>query len=240
MKNKLYILFQGFGQTINDWKNTKFLKKLEKNGRVFIYQNKWIEQINDFDLSYLTMDGFIQDVITTLTKKIPNLFEYIWIPIGESFGGCFALTFAILYKKYCNCCVLLDNPPYFTIKNNQYRIKMTEKMLGNKFRKLSEKEFINIKINNPHYLLDYGVISYAKYIKKNIINKISTIPIYGFYNIEFPDKYSKEFGTYENIQIFDEINKLKKFKNFNYYLFINVGHLVYLDNSVINKIFEII
>ena len=68
---------------------------------------------------------------------------------------------------------------------------------------MSKDEFINIKKNNPDYLLDYGVISYAKYIKKNIINKISTISIYGFYNIEYPDKYSKEFETYNNIQLFD-------------------------------------
>jgi len=60
MINKLYILFQGFGQTINDWNDppTNFLSKLKKKGKVFIYQNKWIEQHNDYPLSYLTMDGF--------------------------------------------------------------------------------------------------------------------------------------------------------------------------------------
>jgi len=93
---------------------------------------------------------------------------------------------------------------------------------------LSKDDIINIKKNNLDYLLDYGVISYAKYI-----NKISTISIYGFYNIEYPDKYSKEFETYNNIQ-------LLKFKNFNYYLFINAGHLIYLEQSVVDKIFEII
>jgi hypothetical protein len=46
--------------------------------------------------------------------------------------------------------------------------------------------------------------------------------------------------TYNNIQLFDELNKLKKFKNFKYYLFINAGHLIYLDDIVIDKIFEII
>ncbi len=98
---------------------------------------------------------------------------------------------------------------------------------------MSKDEFINIKKNNnPDYLLVYGVISYAKYI-----NKISTISIYGFYNIEYPDKYSKEFETYNNIQLF---NELKKFKNYNYYLFINAGHLIYLEQSVVDKIFEFI
>ena len=48
--NKLYILFQGFGQTINDWdeKPTNFLSKLKQKGKVFIYQNKWIDQQNDY------------------------------------------------------------------------------------------------------------------------------------------------------------------------------------------------
>ena len=44
--NKLYILFQGFGQTIKEWNDpqTNFLSKLKQKGKVFIYQNKWIEQ----------------------------------------------------------------------------------------------------------------------------------------------------------------------------------------------------
>ena len=72
--NKLYILFQGFGQTINDWNDppTNFLSKLKKKGKVFIYQNKWIEQHNDYPLSYLTMNGFIKDVYVNLMKKYQN------------------------------------------------------------------------------------------------------------------------------------------------------------------------
>ena len=240
--NKLYILFQGFGQTINDWNDppTNFLSKLKKKGKVFIYQNKWIEQHNDYPLSYLTMDGFIKDVYFNLIKKIPNAHSFTWIPIGESFGGCFALTFSILFKKECSCCVLLDNPSYFTLKNNKHIIKMTEKMIGHKFKILTESQFKNIIQTNPDYLLDYGVISFAKYIQQNIIGKNFPIPISGFYNINFPDKYEKEFEINYNSALFDEIDKLQKLNNYNYnyYLFVNAGHMIYLDKNAVNSILE--
>lgn len=237
---KIYILFQGFGQTIEEWnkKLTNFLSKLKKKGKVFIYQNKWIEQHNDYLLSYLTMDGFVKDVYLNLLKQIPNAHSFTWIPIGESFGGCLALTFSILFKKECSCCVLLDNPSYFTLKNNKHIIKMTEKIIGHKFKILTESQFKNIIQTNPDYLLDYGVISYAKYIQQNIIGKNFPIPILGFYNINFPDKYEKEFEINYNNALFYEINKLKELNNYNYYLFINAGHMIYLDKNAVNSILE--
>jgi hypothetical protein len=238
--NKLYILFQGFGQKINDWNNkpTNFLSKLKKKGKVFIYKNKWIEQYNDYSLSYLTMDGFIKDVYYNLIKQIPNAHSFRWIPIGESFGGCFALTFSILFKKQCSCCVLLDNPPCFTLKNNKYRIKMTEEMMGHKFKILTESQFKNIIQTNPDYLLDYGVISFLKWIQQNIIGKKFPIPILGFYNINFPENYNKEFKFNDNTVLFDEINNLKELNNYNYYLFVNAGHMIYLDKNAMNSILE--
>ena len=195
--------------TLNSWneKPTRFLSKLKKKGKIFIYQNKWIEQHNDYKLSYLTMEGFMDDVYCNLIKQIPNARNFRWIPIGESFGGCFALVFSILFKKNCSYCVLLDNPAYFTLKNNKYRIKMTEKMLGHKFKKLTKKQFTSIKKTNPDYFLNYGVISFAKYIQKNVIGKKFNIPIYGFYNINFPDTYSKEFKIYENIELVTKITE---------------------------------
>jgi len=238
--NKLYILFQGFGQAISDWNElpTMFLSKLKKKGAVFIYQNKWIEQHNDYPLSYLTMDGFIKDVYSNLIKQIPNAHSFAWIPIGESFGGCFALTFSIVFKKQCKCCVLLDNPPYFTLKNNKNRIKMTEAMMGHKFKSLTELQFQKIKQTKPDQLLDYGVISFAKYIQQNI--SIFPVKVLGFYNITFPDIYEKEFEVYHNTALFDEIDKLKELNknNYNYYLFVNAGHLIYLDKNAVNSILE--
>jgi len=189
-------------------------------------------------LSYLTMDGFVKDVYLNLLKQIPNANSFTWIPIGESFGGCLALTFSILFKKECSCCVLLDNPSYFTLKNNKHIIKMTEKMLGRKFKILTETQFQKIKQTNPDYLLDYGVISFAKYIQQNIIGKNFPIPILGFYNINFPDKYEKEFELNYNNALFYEINKLKELNNYNYYLFVNAGHMIYLDKNAVISILE--
>jgi carboxypeptidase C (cathepsin A) len=231
---KLYILFQGFGQTTNDWNGTIFYQKLMQKGEVFIYRNKWIEQTNDYPLSYLTMEGFMDDVHSNLIKQIPNARDFRWIPIGESFGGCFALTFSILFKNQCNCCVLLDNPPYFTLKNNKHRIAMTEQMMGSKFKILSEKNFTT---KNSDYLINYGVISFAKYIQKNIIGKKLPVKILGFYNIMFPDFYEKEFQVYHNTALFDEINKLKE-RNFNYTLYLNAGHMIYLDKNAVENILE--
>lgn len=217
---------------------TYFLSKLKKKGKVFIYQNKWIEQHNDYPLSYLTMDGFIADVYLNLIEQIPKAHRYTWIPIGESFGGCLALTFSILFKSQCSCCVLLDNPSYFTLKSNKYRIKMIEVMMGNKFKNLTEIQFQKIKQTNPDYLLDYGVISFAKYIKKNIIGKILPIKILGFYDIAFPDIYEKEWKMNYNTLKLGEIDELKKLKNFHYYLFVNAGHMIYLDKNAVNSILE--
>ena len=66
-------------------------------------------------------------------------------------------------------------------------------MIGHKFKILTETQFQKIKQTNPDYLLDYGVISFAKYIQQNIIGKKISIPILRFYNITFPDKYQKKF-----------------------------------------------
>ena len=237
---KIYILFQGFGQTIEEWnkKPTNFLSKLKKKGKVFIYQNKWIEQHNDYLLSYLTMDGFVKDVYLNLLKQIPNAHSFTWIPIGESFGGCFALTFSIFFNKQCSCCVLLDNAPYFTLKSNKYHIKMTEAMMGNKFKNLTEIQFQKIKQTNPDYLLDYGVISFAKYIQKNIIGKPFPVKILGFYDIAFPDIYEKEWKMNYNTWKLGEIDELQKLNNFHYYLFVNAGHMIYLDKNAVISILE--
>ncbi len=238
MSKKLYIIFQGMGQTIQkDWdkKTNPFLSALMKKGKVFLYQNKWIEQL-DYPLSYLTMEGFIEDVHNTLIKDIPNAKKYKWIPIGFSFGGCFAYVFSVLYKKYCEKCILIDNPPYMTMKNNKERIQAIEKnLIGHKFRRLTEKKFLKIKKDE---LIDYGVISYAKYIQKHIINKKLDVPIYGFYNIYFPDHYSNEFEVYHNKQLFYELDKLDKLKNFYYNLFINVGHVIYSNKEACKIILD--
>ncbi len=244
MKKKLYILFQGFGMnSISNWndKPTHFLRKLSKKGNIFVYQNKWIEQDNTYDLSYLTAKGFMKDVYFSLLQEIPNAFDFDWIPIGFSFGGILAYIFAILYKKYCKYCVLIDNPPYFTMKSNIYRIKMIEKnLLQEKWKKLTKEKFEMIKIKNPNYLLDYGVISFVKYLQNNIIKKklMETVPIYGFYNVYDPDVYQKEFEKTHNTQLFDEINELKKLKNFHYNLYTNVGHMIYLNKKACKVILD--
>ena len=240
MFNKLYIIFQGTGQTIKkDWnsKTNQFLSALSKKGKIFLYQNKWLEGL-DYSLSYLTMEGFMDDVFTELIKNIPDYKKYKWIPIGFSFGGCFAYVFSILYKKYCEKCILIDNPPYFSFKNNKERIKAIEKnLLKYKFKKINNKTFIKM---NKNELIDYGVISYAKYIQKNIINKKLEVPIYAFYNIYYPDIYSKEFEAYHNKQLFYELNKLNELKNFYFNLFINIGHMVYTNKQACKKILDII
>jgi len=92
------------------------------------------------------MEGFMVDVYNKLIKEIPNAKKYKWIPIGFIFGCCFAYVFSFLYKKYCEKCVLIDNPPYMTMKANKARIRAIEKnLLGHKFRRLTEKEFLKMK-----------------------------------------------------------------------------------------------
>ena len=75
-----------------------------------------------------------------------------------------------------------------------------------------------------------------KYIQQNIIGK--KFPILRFYNINFPEKYNKEFKINDNIVLFDEINNLKELNNYNYYLFVNAGHMIYLDKNATNSILE--
>ncbi len=68
------------------------------------------------------------------------------------------------------------------------------------------------------------------------------VKILGFYNISFPDVYEKEFKINHNSALFDEINKLQKLNNtnnnYNYYLFVNAGHMIYLDKNAVNSILE--
>lgn len=235
MSKKLYIIFQGTGQKIQkDWspKTNAFLSAIMKKGKVFVYQNRWFEKL-DYPLFYLTMEGFMEDVYNKLIEEIPNAKKYKWIPIGFSFGGCFAYVFSVLYKKYCAKCILIDNPPYFTMKANKERIRSNEKnLLGHKFRRLTDKNFFKM---NKDDLIDYGVISYAKYIQKHIINRKLEVPIVGYYNIYSPDIYSNEFEVYLNKQVLEELNKLEKLENFNFVLFENVGHEIY-KNKAVHKI----
>jgi hypothetical protein len=44
-----------------------FLKK----GKVFVYWNSWFEKL-DYPLSYLTMEGFMEDVYNCLMEEISN------------------------------------------------------------------------------------------------------------------------------------------------------------------------
>jgi hypothetical protein len=117
---------------------------------------------------------------------------------------------------------------------------MTEVMMGNKFKNLTEIQFQKIKQTNPDYLLHYGVISFAKYIKNNIIGKPFPVKILGFYDIAFPDIYEKEWKKNGNTFTLSEIDELKKLNNYNYnyYLFVNAGHLIYLDKNAVNSILE--
>ena len=115
------------------------------------------------------------------------------------------------------------------MKANKARIRAIEKnLMGHKFRRLTEKEFLKMKKED---LIDYGVISYAKYIQKYIINREFEVPIIGYYNIYSPDIYSKEFEIYINKQLFEELNKLRKLENFNFVLFENIGHDIYKNKD---------
>jgi hypothetical protein len=233
-KTKLYILFQGFGQNISEWndKPTQFVTQLKKKGLVYIHQNKWLEQHIDYEMDYLTMDGFMKDVLEKLTKAVPNFIKYSLIPIGFSFGGNFAMAFSKIMKKYCGYCVLLDSPVYFTRACNLNRQKGTEKMMGHKFKKLKEADFIQLRNKKSSYLLDYGVISFGKWINKNIVGEQLPIKTIGFYTIYSPDLYSKEFDIYESADHFKEINILqKKNKNYTTFFYVNAGHMVYLNKE---------
>jgi hypothetical protein len=71
MSKKLYIIFQGTGQKIQkDWspKTNAFLSAIMKKGKVFVYQNRWFEKL-DYPLFYLTMEGFMEDVIAGIIPK---------------------------------------------------------------------------------------------------------------------------------------------------------------------------
>jgi len=66
-----------------------------------------IEQDNEYPLSYLTINGFIDDIYYNLIKQILDAKNFIWIPIGESFGGCLALIFSLFFiKKMQLLCII--------------------------------------------------------------------------------------------------------------------------------------
>ncbi len=231
---KLYILFQGFGLSHKEW-NSKphFLTKLRKKGKVFVHRNKWIEQTQDYNLSYLQMEHFIKNAYEDVLDKFQNAKNYDWIPVGFSFGGLFAIAFSKIYKNYCKYCVLLDNPHYLTLTNNKNRIKGTTKMLGNTFRQLSQTQFNKLIKQNSGYLLDWGVISFGLWIQNNICGGTLPLPVKGFYNIIYPDEYQKEFNVSNNNELFNEVEKLSK-KNplkYKYYFHINATHMVFQNKN---------
>jgi hypothetical protein len=60
----------------------------------------------------------------------------------------------------------LDNPPYFTLKNNKHRIKMTEKIIGHKFKILTESQFKNTIQTNPDYCFHFSPKILLHYYRK--------------------------------------------------------------------------
>ena len=186
------------------------------------------------------MESFIKNTYKELLYKFPQAKNYEWIPVGFSFGGLFAMAFSKIYKKQCKYCVLLDNPHYFSLKNNKNRIKGTKKMLGETFGKLSQNKFNELLNKNSGYLLDWGVISFGLWIQKNIVNNKLPIPVYGFYNIAYPDEYKKEFSIYNNEELFNEVNQLSKKnpKTYKYYFHVNASHMVFQDKEFSTVILE--
>lgn len=244
---KLFIMFQGFGSTPSLWNEGGFLDRLKQNGKVYTYQNKlynlghyskkiikgedsqelYPSDIN-FDISYFDMETHLQQIY----NDIKHLSKYDWIPVGLSFGGLFALAFSKIYKKHCSYCVLLD-PARFTTKNIKTHIKLTKKEIGN--TKITNNKLqqllLNIKNNNYSdrdigYLSDTGAYHWMIWILKNITSKKLPIPVYDFIDINIDNSND----------VLQEVSILKKDNNYNYRLFVDVGHIIYKNKKAMNII----
>ena len=54
------------------------------------------------------------------------------------------------------------------------------------------------------------------------------------------DWNKKTTNFLSKLRLYDEINKLQKLNNdnYNYYLFVNASHMIYLDKNAVNSILE--
>ena len=199
--NYLFVMFQGSGtnkKDRNENTESKFLDKLKKLGKVYVYQDK-IHNIsyydkdepnkNDFEsdinisLSYVNIDTHIKIIYKDLPKK------YTLIPVGFSAGGYLALYFAQKYYKRCKFVILLDS----TLINPKY-IKIRLKNLDDGIYPISNKKYIKMLKdykNNPTTDKGDEIAQLNNYIRTLFISKhlkpIFKIPVLSFININEPE-----------------------------------------------------
>lgn len=207
----LFIMFQGSGTNLKNWNEyteSKFLNKLKKLGKIYIYQDKiyntmhydktipeykdWDSDI-DFNLNYVKVDSHIRIVYEDIKSKY-KIKKYQFIPIGWSAGGYLALYFSQLYSSQCKMCILLDSA-LITKQNLNLRLKSFEDdkidklvypIRNNKYIKLLNE----LKINKNDGWKK--IITTSNYIRtlfaKNNINTKFKIPVMSFVYISKPEK----------------------------------------------------
>jgi hypothetical protein len=266
----LFIMFQGGGSNLKSWNEyteSKFLDRLKKIGKVYVYQDKiyntfYYNKNNplrkdydsnlDFDLNYNNLDKHIKYVYDDIIIKYKNIDKYKFIPIGWSAGGYLALYFSQIYYKKCKSCVLLD-PALITPNNINLRIESFKKdkcdrvyypITNNKYKKL----LLQLKENKDDtWKIIITTSNYIRtlFIKDKLNIKFNNVPVISFYYINKP--YVNEFGDEfnnktkkEEIKILSKINK----NNYKPHILINSGHCVFnkIDNAnfIISKINDII
>ena len=265
-KKTLFIMFQGGGTNLKSWNEyteSKFLNKLKKLGKIYIYQDKlyntmYYNKTNpnykdyesdiDFDLNYIKVDSHIRIVYEDIKSKYEDFDNYEFIPIAWSAGGFLALYFSQIYSSQCKMCILLDSV-LITNKNINLRLKdFEEDKIDRIVYPITNNKYIGL-LNKLKINKDYGLwkkINYtSNYIRtlfaKNNINTKFKIPVISFVYISKPEKneFGPDFNNEAKLREIDLLIKLNP-KMYKSYQLNNVGHCVFNKkkpaNFIINKI----
>jgi hypothetical protein len=198
----------------------------------------------NFLLEDLDYKKICEKVYNSVKQKYGDNKKYI--VIGHSYGGSIALLFSKLYKKECDLCCCIDNPPHVLSFYNKHNDKQDKDIIKKYPNNNALKKSINIiknsnNIKEKNNLINdiYKLISYKscqdriKYYNKKLY--VPTVFFRLYYSN--PVSFQKDWNKYSK----EEKKLFENDKNMiNYIIMKDLNHFMWYDQKCSDKIIETI
>lgn len=190
----------------------------------------------DFTLGDLDYKNICNNVYNQVVNKYGKNRRYI--VIGHSYGSGLALLFSKLYKKYCDLCVCIDNPPYLLDFFQKYDARENRNIVDKYFSnnndlnkvletiRTSTKNKVNV---NDQIDLIYKLIEYRSCQDRiKYYDDILHVPTLFFraFSSHPDNKFKKNWNKY-SIKEKENLEKNNDTSMFKYYIMLDAEHFVW-------------